>query len=151
MQMLSCLPRVMVLTTAILLPGCQSDTDQASLNAPDSSVQPVAMAPARPDPGKQQVGKASWYGSRHHGRKTASGEIFDANDMTAAHRTLPLGSRVAVTNMENGKTVEVTVNDRGPYGKGRVIDLSRAAAEALDIKHDGVATVRVEPLQEAEK
>lgn len=92
----------------------------------------------------KQVGKASWYGPGLHGRKTASGERFNQNRLTAAHPRLPLGSRARVTNLKNGKTVEVTINDRGPHRRGRIIDLSRAAARQLSIA--GVANVRVEAL-----
>jgi rare lipoprotein A len=79
----------------------------------------------------QQVGQASWYGPGFHGKKTASGELFDPNRLTAAHPRLPLGTRARVTNLHNGKAVEVTINDRGPHGGGRIIDLSRAAARRL--------------------
>ena len=93
-----------------------------------------------------QVGVASWYGSFHAGRKTASGEPFDPNAMTAAHRTLPLGCIVQVTNVENGRTAMVRINDRGPYYANRIIDLSRAAADALGFRASGLARVRVERL-----
>jgi rare lipoprotein A len=86
-----------------------------------------------------QSGQASWYGPGFHGRKTASGEIFNTQDMTAAHRTLPFGSRVRVTNQRTGRSTIVRINDRGPYAHGRIIDLSRASAEALGIA--GVASV----------
>lgn len=89
-------------------------------------------------------GKASHYGERFHGRPTASGERFDQNRRTAASRDLPLGTTATVTNPENGREVEVRVNDRGPYVRGRVIDLSKKAAEDLEIVDDGVADVRVE-------
>jgi len=79
----------------------------------------------------QQVGKASWYGPGFHGRKTASGQPFNQHALTAAHPRLPLGTRARVTNLHNGKEVEVTINDRGPHGGGRIIDLSRAAARKL--------------------
>ena len=92
----------------------------------------------------EQTGTASWYGPRFHGKKTASGEKFDQNKLTAAHRNLPLGSEVRVTNLDNGKSVTVAINDRGPYAKGRVIDLSRAAARKLDMVDDGVVKVRIE-------
>jgi rare lipoprotein A len=91
-----------------------------------------------------QSGLASWYGARHHGKRTASGEIFDQNKFTAAHRTLPWGSIVTVTNLDNGKSVEVRINDRGPFKKGRIIDLSRAAARALGMVRSGVSPVRME-------
>lgn len=89
-------------------------------------------------------GEASFYGGSFHGKKTASGEPFDQNKPTAASRELPLGAKATVTNQENGKSVDVIVNDRGPYVSGRVIDLSRKAAKDLDMIDDGTAPVRVE-------
>jgi rare lipoprotein A len=91
-----------------------------------------------------QVGVASWYGPWHQGRRTANGERFDMRKLTAAHKTLPLDSKVRVTNLENGKSVEVTINDRGPYVGDRLIDLSERAARRLGMKEQGLATVRVE-------
>jgi rare lipoprotein A (peptidoglycan hydrolase) len=91
-----------------------------------------------------EVGLASWYGEPHQGQPTASGEIFDMAGMTAAHRTLPLGTRIRVVNVENGRSVQVRVNDRGPYIAGRIVDLSQAAARALDMVEQGVAWVRVD-------
>jgi rare lipoprotein A len=88
-------------------------------------------------------GQASWYGRRFHGRRTASGEIFNMNAMTAAHKTLPLGSRVRVRSLRTGKEVQVRINDRGPHVRGRIIDLSRSAASALGILHSGEASVVV--------
>ncbi len=99
---------------------------------------------AREPAGFRQVGLASWYGPGFHGRPTASGKRFDQNDLTAAHRRLPLGSEVKVTNLENGRSVTVEINDRGPYVDGRVIDLSKAAARRLGIVEEGVARVRIE-------
>lgn len=90
-------------------------------------------------PAIAQEGIASWYGPGFHGRPTASGERFNANALTAAHRTLPLGSRVLVTNRHTGRSVVVRVNDRGPFIAGRIIDLSRAAARAIGM--NGVAHV----------
>lgn len=98
----------------------------------------------------RQVGEASWYGPGFHGRETASGERYDQNAMTAAHRRLPLGSVVKVRNLENGREVTVEINDRGPYAKGRVIDLSRAAARRLDMVEDGVARVQVQVVRRAD-
>ena len=95
-------------------------------------------------PAFRQIGVASWYGPGFHGRKTASGERFDQNDLTAAHRKLPLGSEVKVTNLENGRSITVEINDRGPYAKGRVLDLSKAAARKLGMMENGVAKVRIE-------
>ena len=95
-----------------------------------------------------QVGLASWYGPGFHGDRTASGEIFDQREMVAAHRSLPLGSVVRVTNLENGRRVLLRVIDRGPYGrnyrKGTIIDVSRGAARRLDFVRDGLVRVRVE-------
>ena len=95
-----------------------------------------------------EQGEASWYGPGFHGKKTASGDKYDSNDLTAAHRRLPLGSEATITNLENGKQVEVEINDRGPYAAGRKIDLSKAAAEKLDILDDGTAPVRIEAKEE---
>ena len=91
-------------------------------------------------------GLASWYGPGFAGRRTASGEVFDPAQLTAAHRSLPFGTRVRVTSLENGRSVEVRITDRGPFKPDRIIDLSRAAAEAIDMLRSGVAPVRVEPL-----
>jgi hypothetical protein len=91
-------------------------------------------------------GLASWYGPGFAGRRTASGEVFDPSQLTAAHRTLPFGTRVRVTNLENGRSVELRITDRGPFKPDRIIDLSRAAAEAIEMVRTGVARVRVEPL-----
>src|SRR3954463_10707083 len=88
-----------------------------------------------------QTGAASWYGPGFHGKRTASGERFNTNDLTAAHKTLPFGSRVRVTNERTGKSVVVRINDRGPYAHGRVIDLSKAAAEAVGISGVGRVTL----------
>lgn len=94
----------------------------------------------------EQVGMASWYGGKFHGRKTANGEIFDTNKFTAAHRSLPFNTMVHVTNLDNGKSVTVRINDRGPFIQGRIIDLSQAAAEQLDMIHTGTARVSIEPV-----
>lgn len=95
-------------------------------------------------PAFEQVGTASWYGPRFHGQKTANGEVFNQNKLTAAHRTLPLGTTVEVTNVTNGKSVEVKINDRGPFVNGRVIDVSGAAAVRLGMKETGLARVQIE-------
>jgi rare lipoprotein A len=95
-------------------------------------------------PGYDRKGAASWYGEAFHRRKTSNGEYFDMNMLTAAHPTLPLPSYAQVTNLENGKTVVVRINDRGPFVGTRIIDLSKKAAEALDYKHKGKAKVRVQ-------
>jgi rare lipoprotein A len=93
-----------------------------------------------------QTGIASWYGEAFHGKYTANGEVFDLNDLTAAHRTLPLPSIVQVTDLENGRSIELRVNDRGPYVAGRIIDVSRRAAQLLGFEQRGTARVRVKIL-----
>ncbi len=97
--------------------------------------------------GYQEEGVASWYGEEFRGRRTASGELYDPYGMTAAHRTLPLPCYVEVTNLENGRTVVVRVNDRGPFHEDRIIDLSYAAAHRLGMLSKGTARVRVRALQ----
>ncbi|RKX71460.1 hypothetical protein DRP53_01395 [candidate division WOR-3 bacterium] len=91
-------------------------------------------------------GKASWYGKEFHGKRTASGEIFNMYAFTAAHRTLPFGTKVRVTNLANGKSVVVKINDRGPFVRGRIIDLSYAAAKKIGLVRMGVAKVKIEVL-----
>lgn len=119
----------------------------ASCTLPRSSGLHTQMTPDRKNnaamPVYKEIGEASWYGPGFHGEETASGETFDTNKMTAAHPSLPLGTKVKVTNLEKNKTVEVKINDRGPYADGRVIDLSRAAAKKLDIVKDGTAKVKI--------
>jgi len=98
----------------------------------------------RYEPNYDQVGIASWYGSRFHGRQTASGQIYNMYEMTAAHTTLPLGTRVHVTNLENGRSLELLINDRGPFVGGRIIDVSKRAAKELGFQRAGTARVRVQ-------
>ena len=106
---------------------------------------PVAQAEPTETSGKViQNGQASWYGPGFHGRKTASGETFNTHEMTAAHRTLPFGTKVRVVNKRTGKSVVVRINDRGPYAHGRVIDLSKASAQAIGLS--GVASVTLAQL-----
>ena len=119
------------------------------LSAVSSLVLSVALALAAAVPREagargKQVGTASWYGPGFHGKKTASGKRFNQHALTAAHRSLPFGTPVKVTNLTNGKTVMVTINDRGPYHGGRIIDLSRAAARRLAM--DGTARVRIKAM-----
>ena len=110
---------------------------------------------AQGKPVVEQHGEASFYGKGFHGKKTASRETFNQHDLTAAHPTLPLGTEATVTNLETGKKVDVEINDRGPYVKGRDIDLSKAAAKKIGItKKEGAAPVKIEakvPAQEEEK
>jgi rare lipoprotein A len=104
---------------------------------------PVSTAAPRAPRLVTMTGRASWYGDFHHGRLTANGEIFDKNALTAAHRTLPFGTRVRVVNLENDREVEVRINDRGPVIQDRVLDLSYAAARALGAVGSGVIPVRM--------
>lgn len=144
---------ITVLLTALAIQGCSMHS-----GLPGSTLQ------NRPDPlgvGKSEtprsvttpnnvhVGVASWYGPGFSGKKTASGDIFDETKLTAAHKSLPLGSKAKVTHLGNGKSVEVLINDRGPFVEGRMIDLSRSAAKALGMIDNGTAKVQVELLQEA--
>lgn len=98
-------------------------------------------------PSRIQTGQASWYGQKFHDRTTASGEKYDIRKLTAAHRTLPFNTLVRVENLKNGRKVDVRINDRGPFVEGRIIDLSRKAAEKLDMIADGVIPVRIEILR----
>jgi rare lipoprotein A len=97
-----------------------------------------------PKRGARQEGIASWYGGKYHGRRTASGAIFDEEGLTAAHRHLPFGTRVKVTNLSNGRSVVLVITDRGPFVKGRVLDVSRRAARELGFLAEGLARVRIE-------
>jgi rare lipoprotein A len=114
----------------------------------------VTIPPPPPPPVVQkprpfvEIGMASWYGAEHNRQPTAGGERFDMNALTAAHRSLPLNSMVRVTNLGNGRTVIVRINDRGPFAKDRIIDLSAKAARALGMAHDGVAHVKLELVDE---
>jgi rare lipoprotein A len=102
---------------------------------------------SQPRSGNVQRGKASWYGGKFHNGPTASGERYNKRSMTAAHRKLPFGTRVRVTNLKNGKSVILRINNRGPYSKGRIIDVSEAAAEKLDMIDAGVVPCTVERLR----
>ena len=90
-----------------------------------------------------QTGKASYYADKFNGRKTANGEIFSNSKLTAAHKTLPFGTRVRVTNLRNGKSVKVRINDRGPFVAGRMIDLSKEAAKKMDMVNSGIGNVKI--------
>ncbi|WP_062082261.1 septal ring lytic transglycosylase RlpA family protein [Caballeronia udeis] len=123
-----------------LPPSASNSSDKSSL----ANAEPITAGPDVSD--FEQQGRASWYGRGFHGRKTASGERYDMHALTAAHRTLPLASWVRVTNEANHKTVVVKINDRGPYARGRVIDLSYAAAAVLGMRGAGVGKVKIEGL-----
>ena len=122
----------------LFLVGCSSHSGSLNWESRDSS------RPRSTD--TVQYGKASWYGDKEHGNRAASGEVFDRYAYTAAHKELPFGTVVRVTNLDNGKKVEVRINDRGPHVKGRVIDLSYAAAKSIGLIRSGVADVKVEVL-----
>jgi rare lipoprotein A len=108
---------------------------------------PVPRPPIPPRPGQTEKGRASWYGPTFHGRTTASGERYNMLDLTAAHRTLPFNTYVRVTNLANGRRLVVRINDRGPFLRGRIIDLSYTAAKILDIPEAGTSEVRLEVLE----
>jgi rare lipoprotein A len=128
-----------------------------SAPASDAAAKGSSLADAKPltEDGSgisdfHQTGRASWYGRGFHGRRTANGERYDMHALTAAHRTLPLGSYVRVTNPATSRSVVVRINDRGPYARGRVIDLSMAAASVLNMRHAGTARVEIEGLTQQE-
>lgn len=100
----------------------------------------------RVEPGYDEEGVASWYGPGFHGKRTANGDTYDMEALTAAHTTLPMPSRVRVTNLENGASIVLTVNDRGPFAKGRIVDVSRRAARELGFLRQGTARVRVQAI-----
>jgi rare lipoprotein A len=103
----------------------------------------VSTLPVPPTAGAEEVGFASWYGAPHHGRRTASGEVYDMHQFTAAHRTMPFGTRLLVTNRDTSQSTEVRVNDRGPFVEGRILDVSYAAARQLGAVGPGIIAVRV--------
>ena len=100
------------------------------------------------NPEQAMAGRASYYADKYHGRRTSSGEIFNKNAMTAAHKTLEFGTRLKVTNLDNGKSVIVKINDRGPFKPGRILDVSEAAARKLDMIKNGTARVSLEVIPE---
>ncbi|WP_334011915.1 septal ring lytic transglycosylase RlpA family protein [Burkholderia cepacia] len=132
------------------------DSALASMPAADAKdAKKSSLADAEPIDGKdvsdfRQTGRASWYGRDFHGRRTANGERFNMNALTAAHRTLPLSSYIKVTNASSGKWVVVKVNDRGPFKRGRVLDLSYAAAKMIGLVHAGTGRVKIEGLSPQE-
>ncbi|WP_411728047.1 septal ring lytic transglycosylase RlpA family protein [Methyloglobulus sp.] len=124
---------------ALAISGCSSEHSRGQ-----SKLTQQEKGSGITKPVHKEVGEASWYGPGFHGKETANGETFDQKEMTAAHPTLPMGTKAKVTNLDNGKKVEVRINDRGPYAEHRVIDLSSAAANKLDMKEDGTTQVKVE-------
>jgi rare lipoprotein A len=138
--------------SALLLAACASSPPRQTANTPKGGTykvgKPYKVANTwyypKEDPTYDRTGMASWYGPGFHGKRTANGEIYDMNDLTAAHTTLPMPSYVRVTNLENGRSMVLRVNDRGPFAKNRIIDVSRRAAQLLGFERQGTARVRVQ-------
>ncbi len=158
---------ILVLGLGLVLAGCTLNRqDERTAKPASGSVQPIAdQRPGvykvgdpyqiggtwyypKVDYAYRETGIASWYGPGFHGRATANGEIFDQNALTAAHRTLPMPFMVRVTNLDNGRSIKVRINDRGPFKNGRIIDLSRRAADLLGFRRSGTAKVRVEIVED---
>ena len=153
---------LLLLAGALLLSGCSHRSARVSVPPPPSLPENVPPAtsteippnipstqtpqPVVPEPVFAETGIASWYGPPYHNRRASDGEIYNMNALTAAHRTLPLGSTVRVTNPKTGHSVVVRITDRGPFIPGRIIDLSLAAAKAVDVWRPGLAEVKVELL-----
>jgi rare lipoprotein A len=129
----------LILSCGLLIAGC---AHQKAAAPPARTAAPVPPPPPVEE-GWTEKGIASWYGEPYHGRRTASGEIYDMHQLTAAHKTLAFGSVVKVTRRDTGADVKVRVNDRGPFIEGRIIDLSYAAAKKIDLDRDGVAPVKI--------
>jgi rare lipoprotein A len=125
----------LLLSLAGFLPGWASQPRSTNRSA---------SAPIGAEPSSVSNGVASYYGKDHHGKKTANGEVFDMYKLTAAHRSLPFGTQVKVTNLSNQRSVIVRINDRGPYYQGRIIDLSLAAAKSLEMVEAGITQVKLE-------
>jgi len=151
-----------LLAGALLLSGCSHRSARVSVppppsipeNPPPAATSSVPSIPSQPAPAPAigqplfvETGTASWYGPPYHNRKSSDGEIYNMNALTAAHRTLPLGSIVRVTNVSTQHSVVVRITDRGPFIPGRIVDLSLAAAKAVDVWRPGLARVKVELLQ----
>ena len=148
----------LILVVLLACTGCASSPRFVARNAPPAHSGGSAVEPRLADPPKSSrnpsgrvlltlEGIASYYADDYHGKVTSNGEVFNMNDLTAAHRTFPFGTNIRVTNLENKKTVVVRINDRGPFKDGRIIDLSLAAAKELDLIRDGTARVKLEVLE----
>jgi len=146
------LPWVAALALAAALAGCETTRGVVRAPPPERAPPPAPPGPPAPrtpasrPPLPDESGSASWYGRKHQGQPTASGEAYDMHALTAAHPSLPLGTRVRVTNLRNGRSVEVRVNDRGPVIADRIIDLSYQAAKTLDALSPGVVPVKIRVL-----
>ncbi|MCD6234802.1 MAG: hypothetical protein DRP86_01405 [Candidatus Neomarinimicrobiota bacterium] len=137
----------------VYIAGCSSAPRYGNQAVPGNPKKTVQTRPSRQIPvdknpelsyQRSWIGLSSWYGEDFHGKMTANGEIFDMYALTAAHKTLPLGTRIRVTNLENNRSVVVTINDRGPYVEGRILDLSYGAAKALGFENRGTAKVHIQ-------
>ena len=153
------LPFLLILLCAVLLAGCGHKQTQVAVPPPPSlpEEKPASETTAKKDekievpstakPIFEQTGVASWYGAPYHNRRGSNGEVYNMNAMTAAHLTLPLGSIVRVTNLKTGHSAVLRITDRGPFVEGRILDVSLAAAKALDVYLPGTAKVRLEVLE----
>jgi rare lipoprotein A len=133
-----------LLVAAVVFSGCAHKKKKHVAQAPPPTIRPKLKPMTSVQPGYAESGKASWYGHPYHGRPAADGEIYDMETMVAAHRTLPFQTWVRVYDLDNNKTVEVRIVDRGPFVDGRIIDLSHAAARAIEMIGPGTANVRME-------
>ncbi len=134
-----------VFLSMLLLGGCTLAGRPVSPPPDPAHVDPAR--PGAPGLGWTETGIASWYGHPYHGRTTASGEVYDMEARTGAHRTLPFGTRIRVENLDNGRTATLTINDRGPFVEGRILDVSRRIAQELDMLGPGTARVRITVLE----
>ena len=152
------LPALAAFTAGLLLAGCAVSPRFATKSTPSSSQGTSSAEGAKSDAGKTSrnptgkvlltlEGVASYYADAYNGKKTSNGETYDMNDLTAAHRTFPYGTKVRVTNLENNKSVIVRINDRGPFKEERIIDVSLAAARELDLIKAGTAKVKLEVIE----
>lgn len=140
--------RICFFVVALLVSGCVSSipNHQYKVNTKPYTVAGKTYYPLASADGFSQTGVASWYGPSFHGKKTASGERYNQNAMTAAHKTLPFGTILRVTNLNNNRSTTVVVNDRGPFVDNRIIDLSKAAAKQIDMIGTGTARVRIKSI-----
>jgi rare lipoprotein A len=132
---------LLLVAVCVALSSCAKHKQTRAPVAPPNRTVPPARI------GSIEKGEASWYGEPYNGRRAASGEIFDMEQLTAAHRTLPFQTWVQVTNLDNGKQIEVRITDRGPFVDGRIIDLSRAAARAIDLLRTGISPVELRVIE----
>ena len=138
----SCVSQGFLICT-LAMSGCTSKDSDEYLSR-QGKQKPQEQGSSTTKPVHKEVGQASWYGTGFQGKETSNGETFDQKDMTAAHPNLPMGTMAQVTNLENGKKVEVRINDRGPFKGDRAIDLSSAAAKKIDMKKGGTTEVKIE-------